>query len=180
MGTRVGPAPGAASTLRDARAVTSTSARSALVSILIGAAIMVHGCASPPLPLRPPPPVAPAKAACPLGVDGATVVAEDTLDGAALVFASPGDGNELRERARRSASMRGPYGHRGLGHDGHHGGGGHHGLQAASLPAARATARDVRDGARIDLVPTYPADLDALRAAVRERASRMTTRPCDH
>jgi hypothetical protein len=116
---------------------------------------------------------------CPLGVPGATVTAEDTADGIALTFTSSKDRvDEMRARARESAAQHGPGERLGLGHDGRHGHGGEHGLQTFQAPPSRSVAEDTENGARIRFVPADPADTDALRAKLRERADAMNAASC--
>src|SRR3954447_2786351 len=74
---------------------------------------------------------------CPLGIQGATVVASDTPEGIALSFSSKDRVAELRDRAVDAASQHGPGEHLGQGHDGRHGSGGDHGLQMMQAPEAR-------------------------------------------
>lgn len=141
--------------------------------------LALASCALPTGPPRPPPSREPARGACPLGLEGVSVVAERTPDGVALVFRSRGDVAELRERVRGAARLHGPFGQLGKGHDGRHGGGGHHGLKAHELPVARAQVQDIEGGARLSLVPVYPFEVDALRSRVEARALEMSTAPCD-
>jgi hypothetical protein len=110
---------------------------------------------------------------CPLGVDGARVVAEDTPEGAMLTFLSMDKTDELRGRARSSAAMYGPR-RAGAGHDGKHAQGGHHGLKPMQMPPAYASTEDIEGGVRMRLSPVDPGDLDALRSKVRERATAMS------
>jgi hypothetical protein len=143
--------------------------------------VLAAACCAPAanLPRRPPPARPPARAACPLGVEGTTVAVEYTADGVAVVFTSRGHVDELRERGRLAARLHGPFGRLGKGHDGRHGGGGHHGLQGSDFRSTHATAEDIEGGVRITLTPKYPEDLDVLRHRVEERAQRMSTAPCD-
>lgn len=115
---------------------------------------------------------------CALGVRGSTVTAEDTPDGIALSFVSKDKPGEMRERANDAAAQHGPGERMGLGHDGHHGEGGDHGLQMMQAPAARAVATDIEGGARIRFVPADPAEKDALRAKLRERVAAMNAAAC--
>ncbi len=116
--------------------------------------------------------------ACPLGVPGASVDLQETPQGVALVFTSPEHVDELRERARYAAAMHGPDAHLGAGHDGSHGSGGQHGLQAMQLPPVHAAVVDVDGGARIELVPTDADDRVALLEKTRDGVNRMRTSAC--
>jgi hypothetical protein len=154
------------------------------VGFVVGFTTFTTSCSSEPPPPPRPLPTRTEKAACPLGVMGASVAVEDTPNGVALVVVSVGSSPNgssvvLRQRARDAAQLHGPFGRLGKGHHGRHQTGGHHGLHAFALPKAHATATDVERGARIEIVPEYPGDLDALRAGVRVRASKMTRMPCD-
>ena len=115
---------------------------------------------------------------CPLGIAGATVSVEDTADGVALGFTSVDKPAEMRERANDAAAQHGPGARMGRGHEGGHAEGGEHGLKAMQMPAARSVAEDIPGGARIRFVPADPADKDALRVKVRERAAMMNASSC--
>lgn len=115
---------------------------------------------------------------CPLGVPGAIVSVQDTDDGVALAFVSADKPVELRERVHYAAAQHGPAQKLGLGHDGKHGDGGDHGLQAFQMPPMYAGVEDLDKGARLVLTPVDAADRDALRAKARERAEHMMTSAC--
>jgi hypothetical protein len=118
---------------------------------------------------------APASRPCPLGVDGAEVVVEDTPQGVALTFTTSAEkADELRTRGRHSANMYGPR-KAGEGHEGRHASGGHHGLMPMQMPPAYALAEDVENGIKIRLFPVDDADVAVLRARARERAVAMST-----
>lgn len=111
---------------------------------------------------------------CPLGVQGARVKVDDTMDGVAMTFTAPPDRvDELRARAEDAAAMKGPGKGQGMGHDGKHGMGGDHGLKAMQLPPASAESRHIEGGARITFRPSFEGDLMSLRVKVRERAEAM-------
>lgn len=116
---------------------------------------------------------------CPLGVRGATVVAEDTADGIALSFTSRDKSDEMRKRANDAAAQHGPGEHVGGGHEGRHGQGGDHGLQMLQSPTARSIAEDIDNGARIRFVPADPAEKELLRAKLRGRADAMNAGSCE-
>lgn len=115
---------------------------------------------------------------CPLGVPGAIVSVQDTDDGIALTFLSVDRSVELRERVHYAAAQHGPGQKLGMGHDGKHGDGGDHGLQAFQMPAMYAGVEDLDKGARMVLTPVDAADLATLRAKARDRADRMTHSAC--
>jgi hypothetical protein len=116
---------------------------------------------------------------CPFGVRGARVRMIDTADGVVVTLRAFGDIAVLRRRARDAAAMYGPGAHRGLGHDGAHGGGHRHGLGLAQLGVpVEATAEDTEEGARIIVRPKDPADLGRMRAALRARAGRARVGEC--
>jgi hypothetical protein len=111
---------------------------------------------------------------CALGVAGALATVDETDKGVSLTILSPADRiDELRGRARHAAALHGPGAREGLGHDGAHGKGGQHGLQAMQLPPATGTFAEIEGGARITLVPADAADKDKLVAKAREGAHRM-------
>lgn len=155
--------------------------RRAILRISVALATMgILACAPvPKQPPRPPPARPPPRPACPLGVEDATVVAENTADGIALIFTSSSHVQDLRERGRDAAKLHGPFGRLGKGHDDRHGGGSHHGLQAGALPQARASAEDIEGGVRVTLVPLDPSELESLRTRATARANKIATTPCD-
>jgi hypothetical protein len=145
-------------------------------------AAALAGCASAtPPPAAPPPPATTSAelvyAGCPLGVSGAQVVVTDTESGVDLTFTATSHVTELRRRVREAAAMHGRGAYEGEGHDGRHATGGNHGLQPMQLPPARAEVDAITHGARMHVAPIDPADRDALRAKLRERAAKMVV--CD-
>jgi hypothetical protein len=151
--------------------------RSALVLAVLSTLACGGGTQSAPLPTTPTTTAA-ESTGCPLGIEGARVTATDTSDGVALVFTTGTRVNELRTRARTAAEMHGAGQQQGVGHDGVHGQGGHHGLHAMHLPPARATVTDVTDGVRLDLVPLEASNLALLREKAADGARRVQVR-CD-
>lgn len=116
---------------------------------------------------------------CPFGVRGARVRMSDTEDGVVIALRAFGDVGQLRHRASDAAAMYGPGAHRGLGHDGVHGGGHRHGLGLAHLGVpVRAEAENTPDGAIITVRPQSPAELPRMRAALREREGRVRAGEC--
>lgn len=153
--------------------------RSSLCFAALSTLALACGGATHAVPLASAPTTTAAESTgCPLGVEGARVEATDTPDGVALVFTTQTRVNELRTRARTAAEMHGAGQQQGVGHDGVHGQGGHHGLHAMHLPPARATVTDVTDGVRIDVVPLAATDLALLREHARDGARRVQQR-CD-
>lgn len=75
--------------------------------------------------------------------------------------------------------MYGPGAHRGVGHDGVHGRGEHHGLGLSQLGVpVEAQARDTPEGARISVRPKVATDLEKMRSALREREARTRSGEC--
>jgi hypothetical protein len=113
---------------------------------------------------------------CPLGVAGARVVVDDAEGGVVMTFSAGNDKVEdLRMRTRDQAGQHGPGQKVGPGHEGRHGMGGDHGLKVMQLPPATITQQDIEGGSKLFLVPADKADLEKLRAKVRERAQAMMT-----
>jgi hypothetical protein len=116
---------------------------------------------------------------CPLGVAGTLATVSETEDGVALTFlTTPDKLDELRERARHAAALHGPGAKMGVGHDGSHAQGGHHGLQGLQLPPSRGLASDVEAGARITLTPIDAADRSALLTKATDGVRRMNAAAC--
>jgi len=125
------------------------------------------------------PPVTPASASartCPLGIDGGSVKVDDTEDGVMLAFTGPNVA-EVRERVFDASATYGTGKGFGKGHEGHHGDGGRHGLQAQQLPPMRAASAEIEGGARLRLTPVDVGDLQVLRTKVRARVLAMNG-PC--
>lgn len=98
---------------------------------------------------------APPPSSCPLGVQGARVIYEDTDTGGRLTFTAPPEQlDALRIRARHAAAMHGPGERKGEGHDGRHGMGDSHGLRAMQMPPAHGTEEDLDGGARVTITPS--------------------------
>ncbi|WP_394842353.1 hypothetical protein LZC95_35425 [Pendulispora brunnea] len=116
---------------------------------------------------------------CALGVPGAHLDVEETQGGLTFVFTSRARVEELRTRVRHAAAMYGPESRQGLGHDGGHGHGGQHGLQAMQLPPARVVSVvDLEGGAGFLLVPVDAADKETLAIKSYSAAERMNTAAC--
>jgi hypothetical protein len=131
-------------------------------------------------------------------VEGAEVTAADTEGGVALAFTTAtGDVADLRTRVHHMARMyemhQGQAGmmwhHMGAGGMGHGGpgmgGGGGMGSKdmdhmagRGPMPAASATTTDTDSGARLELRPTDPSQLDALREHVRWQQERLHSGEC--
>lgn len=134
------------------------------------------------------------RADCPMVVQGAEVAVTDTEGGIALTFTTDGaDVAELRARVQRMARR----------YDSHHGQAGmmwHHmgdngmsrvgrgrggermGMRHMAgrgpMPEASTTMTDTDLGARLELRPTDPSQLDALREHVRWHQERMHSGEC--
>lgn len=116
---------------------------------------------------------------CPFGIRGTRVETENIPDGVAISLHAFGDVQEVRRRARDAAAMYGPGAHLGAGHDGEHGKGEQHGLGLRHLGVSvEAIAEDTPDGARIIVWPKRREDLEKMRTALAERASRARTGKC--
>jgi hypothetical protein len=120
--------------------------------------------------------------ACPMGVKGTSVTANDTSNGVALDFqttAGPNEVADLQKRVHAMADagslgmMRGPGG-----------GGGHAGRSLSSQVGGSSAARprtrveDTARGARVTIEPAEGAGsegVDALRARAHTHAQRMAT-----
>lgn len=162
---------------------------------LVGASACMHGGRAEPTPTAAVAPQAGAGRAmhdrgmagfCPMSVPGTRVAAEDTDSGAALAFtAAPDQAAALRERVHAMAEMHNRQ-HGGAGGDPHgmHGamGGGTGGMGGMGgmgmPPPAEARVEDLQEGARMVLTPRDPADLQQLRATVRQRAAHMQEHGC--
>lgn len=120
---------------------------------------------------------------CPMAVPGTSVASQDTPEGEAITFStSSGDVNELRRRVRVMSEL----------HGGHHVGGdaaamgqgaGAGGMESdvhesMTAPTSRATVSDVEGGARVDIVPVDPTQVEQVRAAARTHAEHMQREGC--
>lgn len=129
---------------------------------------------------------------CPMMVEGTTVVAEETEGGAALVFTTSGDVDELRRRVERMAEMHNRRAMHG-GTMGSEAAGGsteaeHHAEAEAEgpsgqsrgmmMPRGQARAEEIEGGARLVLTPHDPGELPALREHVGRMAEQMSAREC--
>lgn len=153
----------------------------ALAFVLVLVAAPSGGCSSSGRAtyVGPRTPMSTPSTTCPFGIRGARVSTSDTEDGSVIELRAYGDVAELRRRAHDAAAMYGPGAHRGLGHDGEHGGGEHHGLGLAHLGVpVRAEAEDTPEGARIIVRPIVATDLDKMRKALREREERTRAGKC--
>ncbi len=133
------------------------------------------------------------RAGCPMVVQGADVTVADTKDGVVLTFTTDqGDVDELRQRVQYMAQMYEMHGGRGhmMWHhmEGwHHMGPYHHGGPGMGMgymggygpmPAASAAVTTIDKGARLELKPTYPSQLEALREHARWQQERMHEGAC--
>ena len=169
----------------------------ALASVLFGSAIW--SCDKDNAPTEPaearsaqeqqPPPTMPStgggmidqlRAGCPMSVQGADVSVTDTKDGVALSFTTAtGDVADLRTRVQHMAQMYEMH-HGQAGMMWHHMGGEGMGHMTGRgpMPAARTTMTDTDSGAQLELRPTDPSQLDALREHVRWHQERMHSGEC--
>lgn len=116
---------------------------------------------------------------CPMHAPGASVTAQDTQGGAALVFTTTGDVEDLRTRVRQMADMHNRMGPHTMGGQ-MQGGGMHegHGMMGMMMVESEATVADIEGGARLELRPRDPAQLDQLRASVRTHAQQLAAGEC--
>lgn len=129
------------------------------------------------------------RAGCPMVVQESDVVVSDTEGGVALTFTTgEGDVSDLRTRVQRMAQMyemhRGHgalmwhhMGGDGMGHGGPGPGMGPMG-EHSPMPAANATVTEIDKGARLELEPTDPSQLEALREHIRWHGQRMHAGEC--
>ena len=148
--------------------------------VILGAAV---GCGRPrggSQGARLIPVTAEAAAACPLGVDGASVTVADTDAGADVTITGAADHvDELRQRVHDAAQLHGAGSHEGLGHHGDHLGHQRHGLRLTSLPPIETSVEDVDGGALLHLVSIVPEQTALLRERLREQVALATRGPCD-
>jgi hypothetical protein len=164
---------------------------------VLGMALAACGGGSTPAPVAPN--AAPATVddpACPVAVPGTSASVEDTDLGAALVFVTTGDVEQVRARARAMAKAHVDH-HAAMGpmptgleppdgagaHDHHHmdhGGGAHaSGGSGGGMITihSNATAADIDSGARIEFVAS-PGDVPALRDQLRMHAQHLAAGTC--
>jgi len=116
---------------------------------------------------------------CPFGIPGARLSMSDHDDGVVIALRAYGDVGEVRRRAHDAAAMYGPGAHRGLGHQGVHGGGHRHGLGLSQLGVpVRAEAENTPEGARITVRPEVATDMEAMRAALWKREGSARRGDC--
>jgi len=134
----------------------------------------------------------PLRAGCPMSVQGADVAVTDTEGGVALTFTTgTGDVADLRTRVQQMAQMYEMHdgqagmmwhhvGAEGMAHGGPGMGGEGMGQMAGRgpMPAASTTMTDTDLGARLELRPTDPSQLDALREHARWHQERMHSGEC--
>ncbi len=104
---------------------------------------------------------------CPKKMADVDVVAEDVPGGVAVnvTTSNPEQVAELREKVRAKVARHNGGGGEGTGGSGcpHHG---HEGMK--KMPPSKVTVEDIEGGARVVHVAEDPAQVDALRAQVRE------------
>lgn len=122
---------------------------------------------------------APIVRACPLGVPETRIAIEELPDRVVLAFTTSSDRvPALRSRVADQAAQSGPEKHEGPGHDGMHGASHGHGLRLWDMPASRAIVEEIPEGARLHVTPLDPAELGALRAALRGRVRALEDKDC--
>lgn len=151
-------------------AKSSLSKKGAVLLAVLASPLLLAACvhSAPPKPAEGD---AGMKAWCPMTVPGTQVYAADTEDGSALTFTTaPAEVAELRIRVHAMASMHNQR-HEGAGGDERMGG-------MKRPPPSRAWVQDVENGARLSMTPNAPADLPALRSAVRGHAEHLQRHGC--
>ena len=130
------------------------------------------------------------RAGCPMAVEGAGVQVSDTEGGVALTFTTTaGDQGDLRARVESMANMYeahdmhgGMMWHQMGKHMGSSMGMGHMGEEhmgaKGPMPAATCTVSDIDQGAKLELKPKDPAELESLRQHVRWHQQRMQGGEC--
>jgi hypothetical protein len=158
-------------------------------------AVLLAACSGSPLPATTTQPVVADDPTCPVAVAGTSVTAEDTANGAALVFVTTSDVPELRKRVAAMAKT----------HNDHHGamgplptgseagGGGHDhhdhaAMQAGSAPApasdgmtigvhSKASAEDIEGGAKLVFV-AFPDGVAKIQGELRGHAQHLASGSC--
>ncbi len=130
---------------------------------------------------------------CPVTVAGTSVSVEDTDTGAALVFVTTGDDDELRKRVAALAATHneqhgamGPLptgdeavgGHAHHAHHGHHDPHGHHGGGGMIGVHSAASVEEILDGARLVFV-VAPGDVGAIQTELRAHARHLSGGTCE-
>lgn len=115
---------------------------------------------------------------CPMQVPGARATSQDIEGGAAVIFTTTGNVEDLRARVRRMAEMHNRMGAHAMG-GGMQEGGMHagEGMMMKMVPSD-ATVVDVAGGARLELRPRDPSQLGELRAQVRTHSQQMASGQC--
>ncbi len=168
--------------------------------VAAGAAGCGGSSSSSPPPAHPSPGASDDRS-CPVAVLGTSVSVEDTNRGAALVFVTTGDVDEVRKRVAAMAAMHSDHhssmgalptgdedsaGHDHGGHAGHdmggmeHGeAGGAHGAHAGGMISvhSQATVEEIEGGARLVLT-AMPDDVGALQSELRTHAQHLSTGTC--
>ena len=121
------------------------------------------------------------KALCPMGVPGTQVSAVDETNGATMTVTANAQVAELQRRVHAMVAMHNQRHGDGKAHEGMMGHGmmrDGQGMRGMMLPPSQATVTALETGARVTLMPTDPADLQKLQAAVRMHAQKMQQDGC--
>ncbi len=108
---------------------------------------------------------------CPMQIKGTTASAEDVEGGAAINFTTTADVAEVRSRIAKMVAMHTNMHGRGMG--GGMAGDGGMAMRKGEMMAATVKSDDIEGGARVVFTPTDATKLDALRAEVRDHATKM-------
>ena len=121
-------------------------------------------------------------AMCPMAVPGTTVAAADEMNGSTITFTTTDQVAELQRRVHAMVAMHNQHhGDDGMKHEGMMGGGmmgDDKGMSGMMMPSSHATVIDLESGARVQVIPSDPAELQKLQAAVRMHAQRMQKNGC--
>jgi hypothetical protein len=160
-----------------------------LLAVVAAVALLPgHAGSSSPAPAGSPvaPPSAPSghvMAMCPLSVDGTQALAADVPGGETLTFTTDtGPIGELRERVKAMATIHNQQHDDVAARQGRAGrgmAGSGNAMSGTEMPTSWATFIEVESGAAILVVPVDPADLHALRNAIRLRAQRLREQGCE-
>jgi len=119
---------------------------------------------------------------CPLGVPWSRAELTDLPSSDFLIAFSttmPSNVEELRRRVRDQSNAYGPNRHRGLGHDGEHGGPRDHGLRLWAIDAElRTQVEDTPTGAKLTITAVDPKRRGDVRERLQQRLHHLKDAGC--